>query len=95
MTPAEKAIHDSRQAVYGEAKTNMRGTSKQIEGLFINWQNNNPDKPLPEWFAPLVMCAVKMNRIASGNYTEDNFTDLRVYLTFVEEMQRAESGEEK
>lgn len=95
MTPDEKKIHDDRQSVYGEATANMRGTSRQIDGLLINWNSNNPDAPTPDWFAPLMLCAVKLNRIASGNYHQDNFDDARVYLEICQRMQRAESGEEK
>ena len=95
MTPQEKSIHDARQAVYGDFRSNMRATSKQIDGLLDNWQSNNPGEPLPEWFAPLSMVAVKMNRIASGNYIPDNFTDIRNYLHIVEVAQREASGGEQ
>jgi hypothetical protein len=83
-----EAIHDERQSTYGPWRENMAGTSAQIDGLRRNWEACNPGKPLPEWWAPLVMVAVKMNRIASGHYKADNFDDLRVYLEFVETMQR-------
>ncbi len=95
MTPAEQAIHDERQAKYGPWRDNMAGTSSQIDGLVQNYNATNPGEPLPEWFAPLVMCAVKLNRISSGNFHQDNFDDLRVYLSFVERTQRDASGGEK
>lgn len=88
MTPKEKAVHDSRQSVYGDFVSNMTGTSEQIQGLHRNWQSNNPDASLPAWWTPLVQVAVKLNRIASGHYHEDNFVDGRNYLAFVEAMQR-------
>ena len=61
-----------------------------MEGLLQNYESCNPGKPLPPWFTPLFMVAVKLNRIASGNYRKDNFDDLKVYLHFVEETQKQE-----
>jgi hypothetical protein len=81
------ALHHERQSDYGPWAANMTGTSEQMQGLARQWFSNNPDKPLPPWWCPLMQVAVKMNRIASGNYKPDNFDDLRVYLKFVEEMQ--------
>jgi hypothetical protein len=84
----EQAIHASRQSVYGPWKSNMEGTSEQLTGLARQWTNCNPRAiSLPSWWAPLTMVAIKLNRIASGRYHQDNFDDLRVYLSFVEEMQ--------
>lgn len=81
-------IQDSRQSQYGPWRANMAGTSKQLDGLKQNYEACNPGKPLPPWWAPLAMVAVKLNRIASGHYKQDNFDDLRIYLNFVEEMQK-------
>jgi hypothetical protein len=85
-----KALHADRQSVYGDYRANMTGTSAQIDGMVRNWQENNPGKPLPSYFAALCQCVVKLNRIASGHFKQDNFDDLRVYLSFAEEMQRGE-----
>lgn len=83
------SIHTERQSIYGPWQPNMIGTSEQLTGLARQWQNCNPqDKAFPGWWTPLTQCAVKLNRIASGRYHEDNFSDLRVYLKFVEEMQK-------
>lgn len=87
MNPQEQAIHADRQSTYGDWEANMRGTSEQISGLLRNYESMNPGEPLPGWWAPLVMVAVKLNRIASGVYHADSFTDLRVYLSFIEWMQ--------
>jgi hypothetical protein len=91
MTEPDREIQTSRQAVYGPWRENMRGTSEQIEGLRVQWEANNPGKPLPSWWFPLVMVIAKLNRAASGVYHADNFTDARVYLEFVERMQKAEA----
>lgn len=82
------ALSSERQSVYGPWRQNMAGTSLQLDGLLSQYRANNPHDPLPTWWAPLCMVAVKLNRIASGNYHADNFDDLRVYLNFVEEMQK-------
>lgn len=90
-------LQTSREGVYGPAMDNMAGTSKQMEGLSTNWYacHRNERCELPDWWCPLMMCAVKLNRIASGNYHGDNFKDLRVYLSFVEEMQREQTKEDQ
>ena len=88
-------LRTSREDVYGPWWANMRGTSSQMHGLMLNYaaaQGYLEGKvPFPIWWAPLMMCAVKLNRIASGNYVEDNFKDLKVYLSFVETMQKEEA----
>jgi len=89
-------LQDSRESVYGPWQANMAGTSLQIDGMLQNYIAANDigmaadDLTLPEWWTPLCMCAVKLNRIASGHYHEDSFKDLRVYLSFVERMQKQE-----
>ena len=88
LTQTERKIHDERQSVYGPWKGNMTGTSWQLAGLQHQYQACQGSGCLPPWWAPLSLVAVKLNRIASGNYHADNFDDLRVYLGFVEEMQR-------
>jgi hypothetical protein len=88
MDDKHRSIHDNRQSDYGAWKPNMRGTSEQIQGLLTNFHSCNPGRPLPEWWAPLVMVAVKLNRIASGRFKQDSFDDLRIYLEFVETLQR-------
>ncbi len=85
-------IQDSRQGVYGDWDINMDATSRQMDGLLRNYvgicMKGKRLLPLPNWWCPLMMVTVKLNRIASGNYHKDNFDDLRVYLSFVERMQR-------
>ncbi len=88
-------LQTSREGVYGPAMANMAGTSKQMDGLLENFLASKISTTLPDWWCPLMMCAVKLNRIASGNYHEDNFKDLRVYLSFVEEMQREQTKEDQ
>ena len=82
-----KALHHERQSSYGDWRANMHGTSEQMQGLLRQWVSNNPGKPLPPWWCPLMQVVVKLNRIASGNFKQDNFDDLRVYLDFVEQLQ--------
>lgn len=86
-------LQESREGVYGPWRDNMYGTSRQMQGLFHNYMMCSRGSPLPKWWAPLMMVAVKLNRIASGNYLEDNFKDLRVYLYFVEQMQKEEAAD--
>lgn len=93
LSPELQAIHDDRQGVYGNFTVNMTGTSMQLNGLFHQWAGNNPSKPLPPWFAALVIVSVKLNRIASGNYKQDNFDDAIVYLKQVQIMQKEASDE--
>jgi hypothetical protein len=88
VTDHERRISEERQARYGPWQANMEGTSAQLHGLTVQYQANHPNAPLPEWWAPLSQVAVKLNRIASGHYHEDNFTDLRNYLQMVESMQK-------
>ena len=88
LDPTLAALPTERQGQYGPWEANMAGTSRQIGGMLTNYVACNPDAPLPDWWAPLCMVAVKLNRIASGRYKADNFDDLRVYLSFVERMQR-------
>jgi len=89
-----QAIQDDRQGLYGPFKANMSGTSLQIDGMLQNYiaaqDLGIDDITLPPWWAPLSMVAVKLNRIASGHYHKDNFDDLRVYLSFVERMQKGD-----
>ena len=85
-------VRQERSSVYGPWRNNMRGTSMQMGGLIEQFAANTKDNRLPQWWAPLMMCAVKLNRIASGNYHEDNFTDLIAYLQMVREMQREEAS---
>lgn len=92
LDPALKAISDTRQSVYGDWRENMVATSENMSGLYRQFVANNPDKPLPAWWAPLMQVAVKLNRIASGNFHQDNFDDARVYLSFVEQLQREEAA---
>ena len=92
MTDNDARVQAARESVYGPWSTNMAGTSAQLEGLRIQWEGANPGKPLPAWWAPLSMVLVKINRIGSGVYHADNFTDARVYLDFVEKMQKAEQA---
>ncbi len=88
MNDKEKAISAQRQSVYGDWRVNMEGTSKQLDGLADIFHSCRPSEGLPAWWAPLCMVAVKLNRIASGNFHQDNFDDLRVYLSFLEQMQK-------
>lgn len=92
MTTDLAALSKSRQSVYGDWQPNMKGTSQQIDGLLTQYRSVRRGSgemfSLPDWWTPLSMVAVKLNRIASGVYHKDNFDDLRVYLQFVEEMQR-------
>jgi len=98
-------LQANRENVYGPWRDNMEGTSLQMQGL---WQNYIASRgyiprllhkigvwkiPLPPWWCPVMMVAVKLNRIASGNYVKDNFDDLRVYLSFIEEMQKETKDE--
>lgn len=92
LDPTLKAISDTRQSVYGSWKPNMAATSENMSGLYRQWQANNPGKPLPSWWAPLMQVAVKLNRVASGRFHQDNFDDARVYLSFVEQLQREEAA---
>ena len=87
MTDTE--VQHQRESVYGDWRINMGTTSDQIDAIARQYRANNPGMPLPEWWAPLVQVVVKLNRMASGRYHPDNFTDARNYLAFVEEMQRA------
>lgn len=91
LSPKEAAISATRQSTYGAWEPNMVATSENMSGLYRQWQANNPNTPLPGWWAPLMQVAVKLNRIASGKYHADNFDDARVYLGFVEAMQRGEA----
>ncbi len=90
-------IQDSRESVYGHWRANMAGTSWVMCGLLQNLNacqsEENEDTEIPDWWAPLMMVAVKLNRIASGNFKQDNFDDLKVYLSFVETMQKEKSDE--
>lgn len=81
-----------RQSTYGPWAKNMSGTSKQFAGLLENFVSCNPRSDLPAWWAPLCCVALKLNRIASGRFKQDNFDDLRVYLGMVEAMQREGAG---
>ena len=92
LDPTLKAISDTRQAVYGGWKPNMQATSENMSGLYRQFIANNPGKPLPAWWAPLMQVAVKLNRIASGRFHKDNFDDAAVYMSFVEQMQHEESN---
>ena len=81
-------IREEREGVYGAWRPNMRATTLHIEAMRQQWEANDGNADLPPYFAPLVMVAVKLNRIASGHYHADNFADLRNYLDMVEQMQR-------
>ncbi len=95
MTPAEQAIHDERQAKYGDFRANMAGTSQQMAGLLTQMFSTGVAKlakdgtvTLPAWAAALFMSvALKGNRIAGGHFHGDNFDDASVYLAFVRTMQ--------
>lgn len=88
MSPDELALSTQRQKTYGAWQANMHGTSEQMQGLLRQWKSCNGEADLPSWWFPLTMVIAKLNRVASGRYHQDNFDDLRVYLSFVEEMQR-------
>lgn len=80
-----------RENIYGEWDVNMETTSQQMAALAHQYTCAQNGQDFPIWWCPLMMVVVKLNRIASGNYHEDNFKDLRVYLSFVEEMQKQEA----
>ena len=92
-------LQESREGLYGPWQANMAATTLQIDGMLQNYIASNDigmaadDLILPPWWTPLCMVAVKLNRIASGNFHQDNFDDLRVYLSFVETMQKESSNE--
>ena len=90
LPPELQKIQDDRESVYGDFTINMTGTSMQMNGLIHQWAGNNPRRNLPGWFAPLFMVAAKLNRIASGNYKQDNFDDAIVYLKQVQVMQKGD-----
>jgi hypothetical protein len=102
MSGDVQQVRNERQSTYGPWRTNMAGTSAQISGLLAQMIENESASvgrcsrgeiaaTLPDWFAPMVMVLVKANRIGSGVYHADNFTDLRAYLDMVEQMQRDEA----
>lgn len=95
-------VHRERGAVYGDYRANMTGTSQQIAGLLTQMLAaggmtvTRDGKPvdlrgcvvhLPAWAAPLIMGAVKLNRMASGVAHEDNVTDAVNYMRFALGMQ--------
>ena len=88
LPPELKVLQQSRESVYGHWATNMTTTSQIIDALQTQWRANNPHKPLPPWWHPLETMAVKLNRIAGGQFRQDSFDDLRVYLSFVEAMMK-------
>lgn len=92
LSEKERRLSDTRQSTYGAWKPNMEATSENMSGLYRQFVANNPGKPLPSWWAPLMQVAVKLNRIASGKYHADNFDDTRVYLSFVEQLQQEEEA---
>lgn len=102
MSQDVQQVRKERQSTYGPWRTNMAGTSTQIAGMLAQMVENGAakigrnakggiDATIPDWFTPLVMLLVKANRIGSGVYHADNFTDLRAYLDMVEQMQRDEA----
>lgn len=92
LDPALKALSDTRQSTYGSWQANMAATSENMSGMYRQWQANNPGKTLPSWWAPLMQVIVKLNRVASGRFHQDNFDDARVYLSFVEQLQQEEAA---
>ena len=86
-----------RSAKYGPPHPNMAGTSQQIAGLLTQMLANGGMTILPsgqvildDWVAPLIMAAVKINRMGSGKAHEDNIVDAGNYLRFALEMQQKE-----
>jgi hypothetical protein len=87
-------IVQQRSTVYGDPHANMAGTSQQIAGLLTQMLANgamridaNGQVSLDDWAAPLIMAAVKINRMGSGKAHEDNIVDAGNYLRFALEMQ--------
>jgi hypothetical protein len=98
---ADEEIQKTREATYGSPFPNMAGTSQQIAGLLTQMLANGAMKidpsgqvSLANWAAPLFMVVVKLNRMGSGVPHEDNATDARVYMQFVQEMQKAAASAE-
>jgi len=82
-----QALQRSRASDYGPWEPNMTAQSEMENALLNQWKASNPGKPLPPWWSPLTVASIKLCRMASGNYKEDNFDDIRVYLSFVQQMQ--------
>ena len=101
---ADEEIQKTREATYGSPFPNMAGTSQQIAGLLTQMLANGSMRlvdsgghqrvELSDWAAPLFMVVVKLNRMGSGVPHEDNATDARVYMQFVQEMQKEAASSE-
>lgn len=88
------SIVDQRSSIYGDPLANMAGTTRQIEGILTQALANKqmcvcPDGRvcLADWIAPLIMCAVKLNRAASGTPHQDNLQDAENYWAFALQLQ--------
>ena len=77
----EKAIHDERNRVYGDAKPGHDNIGLLWTGLLQRHYNIELDHPIPADMVLLMLAATKLARAAGANvFHDDNYIDGKVYF---------------
>ncbi len=75
-----------RGKIYGEQALSHENIGLAWTGLIQQHYGLKLEHPLPSWLVTLMMVSFKAQR-AARVYHEDNFTDLRAYTDFTQEIQ--------
>lgn len=82
------AIKAERQKVYGEPKENHAGIAQMWAPLLQPHADRiKSGEPIPTHVVALLMVALKLDRMRLA-FSQDNYDDLRNYLSFAEEWQK-------
>lgn len=88
LTPDEQ-IRAERYRVYGDPLENHRGIAQMWAPLLQPyWRTICDGEPIPPHVVALMMVALKLDRMRLV-YHQDNYADLRNYLSFAEEWQKS------
>ena len=83
-----EAIKSDRQQVYGDPLENHEGIAKIWAPLLQpHWMDIRDGIPVPAHVVALLMVGLKLDRMRLV-FSQDNYDDLRNYLSFAEEWQR-------
>lgn len=87
----DEKIKAERQKVYGDPLENHKGIAQMWAPLLQPHADAiKAGEPIPPHVVALLMCALKLDRMRIA-YHEDNYADLRNYLSFAQEWQRGEA----
>ena len=96
MTNSQKEIHEKRMKEYGSDGTNnLRNVGLMWTGILQAEYGIEFDKPIPNHIVACMMSAMKISRVAQGEYKEDNYEDAIVYLHIAQKGQTNGTDEVK